>query len=64
MQSDEAILQAASSNKNIFGCVDLPVLIQAITNGIDVRYWPKADIKGENFGFITPKKKRGKRGVV
>ena len=56
MQSDEAILQAVSSNKNIFGCVDLPVLIQAIKNGIDVQYRPKADIKGEEFGSITPKK--------
>ena len=55
VQSDQEILDAVSSNKNIFGCVDLPVLIQAIKSGIDVRYQPRADIKGEDFGFITPK---------
>jgi len=55
VQSDEAILDAVSSNENVFGCVDLPVLINAIKQGIDIRYQPKADIRGEDFGFITPK---------
>jgi len=55
VKSDEAVLNAILANSSHFGCVDLPVLIQAIKQDLPVIYQAKADIKGENFGFITPK---------
>ena len=55
VSSDEEAIETVLSDSKYFAYIDLPILFQAVKEGVPVKYHPKLDKGGEHFGFAVPK---------